>query len=62
MGNVVHRLSDVVILTEDDNYSEDQFQIMNEVSKGIKRKEAEDFWIIFNREDAIRTALIGAKK
>ncbi len=39
MGAIVHKLSDVVILTEDDNYSEDQFQIMNEVSKGIKRKE-----------------------
>ncbi|MFZ4461014.1 MAG: UDP-N-acetylmuramoyl-L-alanyl-D-glutamate--2,6-diaminopimelate ligase [Patescibacteria group bacterium] len=62
MGAMVHKLSDVIILTEDDNYTEDQFRIMNEVSKGIKRKEGEDFWIIFNREDAIRTALILAQK
>ncbi len=58
MGAVVHELSDSIILTEDDNYTEDQFRIMNEVSRGIKRKEGEDFWIIFHREDAIRTALL----
>ena len=62
MGRVVHELSDTILLTEDDNYSEDQFQIMNEVAQGIKRKEGEKFWIIFHREDAIRTALLMAKK
>lgn len=60
MGAVVHALSDVVLLTEDDNYTEDQFRIMSEVSKGIPRKEGEDFWVIFHREDAIRTALLMA--
>lgn len=62
MGAVVHELSDVILLTEDDNYSEDQFRIMSEVSKGIPRKEGEDFWIIFHREDAIRTALLSARE
>lgn len=62
MGAIVHKLSDVVLLTEDDNYSEDQFRIMSEVSKGIPRKEGDDFWIIFHREDAIRTALLMAQK
>ncbi len=62
MGSVVDTLSDVVILTEDDNYTEDQFSIMIDVSKGIKRKEGEDFWVIFDREEAIRTALIMAEK
>ncbi len=33
MGAVVHALSDIILLTEDDNYSEDQFQIMSQVSK-----------------------------
>jgi UDP-N-acetylmuramyl tripeptide synthase len=61
MGRVVHELSDVILLTEDDNYNEDQFQIMTEVSVGVKRREGEDFWIIFHREDAIRTALLAAE-
>ena len=62
MGRIAHELSDVILLTEDDNYGEEQFQIMNEVAGGIPRKEGEDFWIIFHREDAIRTALLMAKK
>lgn len=62
MGAIVHKLSDIVLLTEDDNYSEDQFRIMSEVSKGIPRKEGDNFWIIFHREDAIRTALLMAQK
>lgn len=61
MGAVVDELADIIILTEDDNYSEDQFSIMNQVSQGINRREAEDFWIIFHREDAIRTALLSAE-
>jgi UDP-N-acetylmuramoyl-L-alanyl-D-glutamate--2,6-diaminopimelate ligase len=62
MGAIVHALSDIVLLTEDDNYTEEQFQIMSEVSQGIKRKEGDDFWIIFHREDAIRTALLSAQE
>lgn len=62
MGSVVDTLSDSIVLTEDDNYTEDQFRIMNEVAKGIKRKEGENFWVVFDREDAIRTALIMAEK
>jgi UDP-N-acetylmuramoyl-L-alanyl-D-glutamate--2,6-diaminopimelate ligase len=62
MGAVVHKYSDVIFLTEDDNYSEDQFRIMTEVSRGIPRKEGKDFWIVFHREDAIRAALLMAQK
>jgi UDP-N-acetylmuramyl-tripeptide synthetase len=62
MGAVVDELADLVILTEDDNYTEDQFSIMNQVSQGIKRREGENFWIIFHREDAIRTALLSANE
>lgn len=60
MGHVVDSLSDVVILTEDDSYTEDTFSIIREVSVGIKRKEGEGFWVVPDREDAIRTALITA--
>jgi len=59
---VVDTLSDVVILTEYDNYTENSLKIINEVSMGIKRKEGELFWIVPSRMDAIRTALVIAEK
>ena len=60
MGRVVDKLSDVIILTQDDDYTEDPFRIIKEVSAGIKRKEGDGFWVVFSREDAIRTALLTA--
>lgn len=62
MGRVVDAMSDVIILTEDDNYTENGLKIIREVSMGIKRKEGEGFWITPSREDAIRTALVMAEK
>jgi len=62
MWKIVSDLSDVVILTQDDDYSENTEDIIKDVLPGIERKEWEDFWIISDREDAIRTALILAKK
>ena len=41
MGKVVDSLSDIIILTEDDNYTEDPLRIITEVSRGIRRKEGE---------------------
>ncbi|MDD5213431.1 MAG: UDP-N-acetylmuramoyl-L-alanyl-D-glutamate--2,6-diaminopimelate ligase [Candidatus Gracilibacteria bacterium] len=61
MGKVVSELSDVVILTQDDDYSEKTEDIINDVRPGIDRKEGEDFWIITDRENAIRTALVMAE-
>lgn len=58
MGKVVDDLSDVMILTDDDTYTEDSIRIIRNVSEGISRREGESFWIIPSREDAIRTALI----
>jgi len=58
MWKVVDTLSDVIILTDDDTYTEDSSAIIRDVSRGISRKEWENFWIIPSREDAIRTALI----
>jgi UDP-N-acetylmuramoyl-L-alanyl-D-glutamate--2,6-diaminopimelate ligase len=47
----------VIILTDDDTYTEDSLAIIRDVSAGIKRKEWENFWIIPSREDAIRTGI-----
>lgn len=58
MGRVVDILSDVVILTDDDTYTEDSLAIIRDVSGGINRREGEGFWIVPDREDALRTALL----
>lgn len=60
MWEVVSRLSDKVILTQDDDYTEDTISIIKDVLPWIERKEWENFWIIPNREEAIRTALLSA--
>ncbi|MDD2486967.1 MAG: UDP-N-acetylmuramoyl-L-alanyl-D-glutamate--2,6-diaminopimelate ligase [Candidatus Gracilibacteria bacterium] len=62
MGKTVDELSDVIIVTDDDTYTEDSLSIINQVAKGITRKEGEDFWIVPDRADAIRTGLIMAKE
>lgn len=58
MWRVVDILSDVIILSDDDTYTEDSLSIIRDVTDGIKRKEWENFWIVPDREDAIRTALL----
>lgn len=58
MGKVVDTLSDIIILTDDDTYTEDSLRIIRDVTEGISRLEWDGFWIIPSREDAIRTALI----
>lgn len=60
MWKVVDELSDFIVLTDDDTYTEDSLRIIKEVSVWIKRKEWEDFWIVPDREDAIRTAILMA--
>ncbi len=61
MGRIADTLSDSIILTDDDTYTENSLKIIKDVSMGIKRKEGEGFWIIPSREDAIRTALVMAE-
>ena len=63
MWKIVSNLSDKVILTEDDNYSEDINEIIADILPWIDRIEStDDFWIIINREEAITNALLTAKK
>ena len=62
MWEIVSRLSDIVILTQDDDYSEKTEDIIKDILPGIERKEWEDFWIIPTRRDAIQTALLTAVK
>lgn len=62
MWEIVSRLSDVVILTQDDDYSEKIEQIIKDVLPWIERKQWDDFWIIPTRREAIQTALLMANK
>lgn len=62
MWHVADTLADSIILTDDDTYTEDSLSIIRMVREGISRKEWKNFWIIPNRGDAIRTALIMLQK
>lgn len=62
MWEIVSKYSEVVILTQDDDYSEKTENIIKDILPWIERKEWENFWIITDREEAIRNALIIAEK
>ena len=61
MGKVADELADVIILTDEDTYTENSLDIIRDLKRGIKRRLSRDFWIIPSREDAIRTAIIMAE-
>lgn len=57
MWEIVSKYSDIVILTQDDDYTEKTEKIINDILPGINRKEWENFWIITTRREAIETAI-----
>lgn len=61
MWRIVSELSDVVVLTQDDDYSEKTESIIKDVLPGIERKEWENFWIVPDRKEAIRVWIITAQ-
>lgn len=62
MWRIVDRNSDVIILTQDDDYAEKTEKIIKDVLPGIKRKEWENFWIIPTRREAIEAGIFALKK
>ncbi len=62
MGAAAHELADEVIVTTDDAYSEDEWNIIEMVSVGIPRREGEHFWKIVDRREAIAKAFTLAEK
>ena len=62
MWKIVSENSDIVILTQDDDYTEKTENIINDVVPWINRKQWEDFWVITTRREAIETAIIMAEK
>lgn len=61
MWEIVSKYSNKVILTQDDDYSENTIDIIKDVLPWINRAEWDNFWVIPDRKEAIRTALITAK-
>lgn len=57
MGAVAHKYADMIILTDDDPYTEDHLKIAEMVRAGIPREEGQNFWQILDRKEAIRLAL-----
>lgn len=62
MGHVVDELADIVVLTDDDTYTEPSGRIIDMVRKWIHRKEGDTFQIIPDRKEAIHWALRKAQK
>lgn len=61
MGKIAATYADFIVVTDDDPYTEDRMEIINQVSEGVGRKEGDNFWKIRDRREAIRLALSVAK-
>ena len=62
MWAIVDQFSDIVILTDDDPDTEDRMEIIDQVRKWIKREHGDDFWIMPDRELAVKLAYDISKK
>jgi len=62
MGAAVNEFADFIIVTDDDPYDEGEWDIIEQVSEGIPRKEGQGFWKIADRFEAIRLALTLARE
>jgi UDP-N-acetylmuramoyl-L-alanyl-D-glutamate--2,6-diaminopimelate ligase len=61
MGEISSKYADILFLTAEDPRSEDVNKIIDEISSGIKKKDAKVFRII-DRKDAIEAAIEMARK
>ncbi|MDD3794007.1 MAG: UDP-N-acetylmuramoyl-L-alanyl-D-glutamate--2,6-diaminopimelate ligase [Candidatus Gracilibacteria bacterium] len=62
MGEIVSKYSDIVILTQDDDYTENTEKIIKDVLPGINRIEGNDFFVIPSRKEAIEVAITSLEK
>jgi len=62
MGGVANQLADYIILTNDDPFNEQPWDIIEEIAKGVPRQEGHAFWKIMDRKEAIRLALTLARE
>jgi len=57
MGAAADKFADQIILTDDDPYEENEWQIIEDIASGIRRTEGDRLWKIPHREEAIKLAL-----
>lgn len=57
MWAVTHELADIIVLTDDDTYTEPSEKIIDMVKKWIPREQGDTFQIIPDRKEAIQWAL-----
>lgn len=66
LGKLAAKYTDFVIITNEDPYDEDPWQIINDVAKGTLqesgREENKNFWKILDRREAIKKAISLATK
>lgn len=62
MGAAADKFADMIVVTDDDPYSDDEWEIVEDICAGIKRKEGEGLWKIPSREEAIKLVLALAKE
>lgn len=62
MGALAEKYCDYIILTDDDPYEEDEWEILKMIKQGIKREEGDNVWLVPDRREAIRLALTIAKE
>lgn len=62
MWKIVDIISDIVILTQDDDYTENTEMIIKDVLPWITKKQGENFWIISTRKEAIEMWISLLKK
>ena len=62
MGEVACNMSDFVFITSDNPRKEDPIKIIEDIEKGAKKANKNNYKIIIDREEAIRQAILTAKK
>lgn len=62
MGQIADKYADFIIVTDDDPYEEDEWEILDGVCEGIARKEGAGLWKIPDRREALRLALTMARE
>jgi UDP-N-acetylmuramoyl-L-alanyl-D-glutamate--2,6-diaminopimelate ligase len=54
MGAIADKYADIIIVTDDDAWTENRLAIINEICEPIKRQQGHNFFIIPEREFALK--------
>jgi len=57
MGKAADKYADIIVLTDDDPYTEDRWGIIENIAAGIQREEGDSLYKIIDRTDAVHMAL-----